>query len=292
MDPKENPQSEAPEMSPETEVPQAPPAAPSGPDHLRLPPNPLAQQQEQGRERDWKKSFDGLMSKYQEEKREWNEQFNKLAQRLDGLEQVRPQAPSPSPDKEAQEQAPEEPGREKDNALYERVVELEAERHRDKLLLEMTEPGQPGHRLPLMRFAENIPLVPPTIGEDGSIDDSGQREAIVSFITKVKESVSGRAQSSAAGWTPGASPQAPRPQTEQEKEAEYYRLKELYGSEEYAQLDPAEQDKISKRYYELQNEIGWDLPGQTMPWADQYYQNEQVRRLMRRMGALEDQIKL
>lgn len=291
---KENSQPDAPEMSDGQVVSPDSPAAQVGPDHFRLPENPLSKPtKEQEKEEEYEARYKGLNQWVTKEFNELRSAVDELAKALKATPPQEEAPPKPKKEKaKAPTPAPEEPDTEEENsALYERLVRLETERYRDRLLIEMMEPGQPGHGLPLITFADNIPVVPPDINEDGDFDDTGQRKAITDFISKIKQATGNRSQSSAAGWTPGVSPEAPRQPTRQELEEEYYEVKGLYGSEQFAKMNPAEQARISKKYYDLHSKVGWDLPGQTMPFADGDYLNNSVRKLMRRMGDLESQVR-
>jgi hypothetical protein len=71
-------------------------------------------------------------------------------------------------------------------------------------------PGEPGEGLRLDDWVDLIPLVPPVAQDDGSIDNSGQRDAIVGVIDRIKgerESASQNTQSfMTQGATPGSTP--------------------------------------------------------------------------------------
>lgn len=272
----EDPQQAAPAEVPAAgdPVPQHVAAAMAGPDNMKMPPNPLTQKQGSGSiDRDWEASFKGLNSRYREEKDAWagerqqlTQQIQTLAQRMETLENsAKPAAPKTPP-------APVSDGnrQQDDGVVYDRLAELEAERYRDSLLFSYMQPGQLGHNLPLALFRDNIPVVPPDVNDDGSINDKGQREAIERFIKGLQgigqQSARQTQEAMTQGWTPGASPGLPQAKpTEEQLLEEYYRVKEAYGNVSES-MPQDEVQRLQARYYQLHEEVGKRAPHQTTPW--------------------------
>lgn len=283
---------------------QVPSAAPGGPDNLRMPPNPLAQGT-QGSDRDWEASFKGLMKTYQQEKQDgqqkqqaWEAQIQQLSQRMEAME--KPQAPvspakpqdtkAPSVSVEKVQGSQQQTG---DSDLYDRIAELEAERYRDSLLFQYMQPGQPGHNLPLAMFRDNIPVVAPSVGDDGTLDDKGQKGAIENFIKGLK-GIQGQTQQTTeqqmlSGWTPGSavSQGAPGGNTQDAMLNEYYRLKEYKGSKEYADTDEATRARADAQYWSLHEKVGRFTPGQTTPWMTVDQIGKAINEVRGRIGHLE-----
>lgn len=88
--------------------------------------------------------------------------------------------------------------------------DLRATINRENMVRQMTRPGEPGEGIRLDDWVDLIPLVPPVAQDDGSIDNSGQRDAIQNVIDRIKgerESASKNTQSFMTdGATPGSTP--------------------------------------------------------------------------------------
>jgi hypothetical protein len=216
-------------------------------------------------ERDYKASFEGL--------NKWvGKEFNQVRESVTGVEGsiadltriveqlVKAQAPAqePPPAAKTEPAAPQEPPQteNRDTAVLDAMAKLEAERYRSLLIERYTQPGQPGEGLPLRTFADNIPLHPPELGEDGHVDDAAQRQAIEDFAKKLG-GIKGETQQETQdamqqGWTPGSSPALPR--EEESANAlyeEFQKLLEQQALPEFADLPKSEQDKVESRYFEL-----------------------------------------
>ncbi len=298
----DNSQQQAPGTSPGDSAPQASSAVPVSPNPLENLPNPMAQEQQQKQPRDWEASFKGLNSRYQEDRKTWEsertqltEAVEQLTDRLGKLEGSLSQAQAPA---KPQDQAPTPDAGKKslapnlEDEIFGRLAEMEAERYRDSLLIEMTQPGQPGEGLNLFMFRENIPLCPPDVDDNGNVDGSAQRKAIETLIAKVKGTQAQSQQQTIAGWTPGSSPGAPKPKTLDEKMTRYEEVAALYASEELDSMSKADQDRIRNEYYDLIGELGPNIPGISMPWADPAETANSVQRLMAQMGIVMDHLKL
>ena len=297
--PENDPQQAQPDVLSGTGVPvsQQDAAAVASLDSLKLPPNPLTARPQGNTERDYEASFKGLMKTYQEEKRTWEAKeaetttaMQALATRLEALEKA------PSPTKEPQVTPPKSeaqkvPVEQTDSDLLNYMAEADTERFKLKKILEYVQPGAPGHGLPLGTFIDAIESVPPVLKDDGTVDDSGQKQAIEKVISALR-GVQGATQQATqqamiAGYTPGVSPGAPQQQTAQDLEAEYYRLKELYGSPDLEKMPENEQRRIQSRYYELHEKVGKGLPYQTQPFMDVDQIGANVNQLLNRIGLLE-----
>lgn len=288
------PQSPAPEGAPDMgrTVSQQASAAMGGPDTFSSVPNPL--RAEQATERDYEASYKGLMKRYNEDRQQWQEERTQYQQSVDALTKkfgeweanlMGQQQAKPEPPKQEQKQKPAEDGT---ADFLEAMAQSDAIRHRDGLLFEYIS-SNPG--LGLAQFRDNIPVVAPTLNDDGTVDDSGQRKAIEKFINGIKgvrtQQQQSTQQAMTEGWTPGVAPGPPNERdTYDAKVDRYYRLKEQLGN-----MDPDapqnEVAKIQKEYYALQDEIGWQLPGQTKPWMDNNEIVQSVNELWKRVGHLQ-----
>lgn len=256
-------------------------AAPvAGPDSVRLPPNPLAGQgQATGsyQEVDWEARYKGLNRAFQDRQQEWqtdsrakDDTIASLAARLEALENRQPapaqepQAPkakSPAPEPQTED-------RSDSSALLGRLIELEAERFKTQAVIEMMQPGQPGHGLDLLSWLDEIPI---RIDGDGMPDQEAQRAAIKKMIDKINalrgDTSRKTQQAMVAGYTPGAAPGTPPPTASRESEiAEFYEMQQRWMDPRFDRLPEAEQAKIENRYYELLHKHRDDLPGITIPW--------------------------
>lgn len=291
---EDNSQSETPESVPGT-VPQGVPAVLPGPGQMRLP------QPEQGQERDWEASFKGLMSTYTKEKDEWRkerqqftETMGQVVGRLEALEKHGGQPPAQAPEPQGSPPTPSPQGSqaEQDNsALYDRLAEMEAERYRDQLLLQYVEPGAPGQGLPLLTFRDQIRVFAPELDDSGNVNDAAQRAEIEGVIKKLQALRGQTMQVASAGWTPGSTLEPPRQPSREEKVKRYYEVKDLLGSDALLKLPQAEQSKIEDEYYALHEELGWDLPHQTMPFQDFKVVDSKIQRLVDRMGVIESRMR-
>lgn len=255
-------------------------------------PNPM--QKETAGARDWEESYKGLSRRYNEDRAAWeatvqertqqvtslDAKFQELEKKLMGLPQQQPE-----PKKQPPAQAPQDTGTQD---YLDAMAQNDAIRFRDKLLFEYIakEPD-----LGLAAFRENIPVVAPTVGESGGVDDSGQRGAIENLINSLKGIGQKQAQATqkamTEGWTAGVSPTAPSTQTWEDKVNEYYKVKEQYGSATLDSLGKDEQAKVAQQYYKLHEEVGKHLSGQSTPWMDASELAESIRQIQGRVGHLE-----
>jgi hypothetical protein len=295
-----DPQQAEPGATPDTVVSQQTAAAVAGPDSMKLPPNPLHSERGQGSgERDWEASYKGLNRTLQEKTQKWEEERREYQQRFEALEgkmkSLTPQAPEKKPQAPAPVSDGKTEGANQDSELYELLAQRDAERHKWKLLAEYTEPGKPGHGLPLLSLADNVQTFAPDLTDDGSVDDSAQRKEIEKIIGAFKgvqgNTVQQTQEALTSGWTPGSSPGTPPPPDSKEALLqEYYRLKEAYGNMDDS-TSSSDQARIQARYYELHEQIGKFLPGQTKPWMSSEELLNYMQQIEGRMGNLEGMFK-
>jgi len=234
-----------------------------------------------------KAQHDGLMSKYQSEKHVWETKFAELESRISQLtNRDASQAQAPS-----QPKAPAAP--KTDNAanldvLDQAIQQRKAESYRNLLVESMgRELGVAG----LEMFSDNIPVLPPKLGADGSIDDSAQRAAIKAFADKlsgVQGEASQRTKSAIMeGMTPGSAPGAGVPTAESEIYQEFQDVMQVYGSEEFDTLDKSEQRRIEKRYSELLEDPAVQNlhEGETRPTMSWQEMQKTIRNLVKQANA-------
>ncbi len=239
----ENPQSNSPGVGPDMSMPQADPAANKGPDSHRLP--TLGQKVEKSESRDWEASYKGLNDWVAKEFAELRKTVEKLA--APKVEEVKPKVEEPK----ISDSKP-DPGM---SALDQAIQSKKAEQYRDLLLAEYTKPGAPAEGLPLDMFANNIQVIPPTIGPDGKLDDSGQRAVIENFAKALK-GVQGATQQRTEdallqGYVPGSSPGANPAQAKEQVYDEFKKIMAVMGTDEFENLGKVEQARMENRYYEL-----------------------------------------
>ena len=221
----ENPQSNSPGVGPDMSMPQADPAANKGPDSHRLP--TLGQKVEKSESRDWEASYKGLNDWVAKEFAELRKTVEKLA--APKVEEVKPKVEEPK----ISDSKP-DPGM---SALDQAIQSKKAEQYRDLLLAEYTKPGAPAEGLPLDMFANNIQVIPPTIGPDGKLDDSGQRAVIENFAKALK-GVQGATQQRTEdallqGYVPGSSPGANPAQAKEQVYDEFKKIMAVMGTDEF-----------------------------------------------------------
>lgn len=274
------------------------PASVSGPDTTKLPPNPLSgQPQPSGsyEEPDWERRYKGLDRKYQQDRQEWEKQtqekddaMSDLTQqfmaRLEALEARLP-APEPKPEPQAakaagsQEDSGNEGTLDGNDFMWQRVKELEAERFKTMAVMKAMQQGQPGHGLPLLEWLDEIPI---RLGEDGMPDAKEQERAVLKVVEKIKglrgEASKATQQAMTAGYTPGSAPGTPpKPASAEAEIAEYHELMDLRMSPGYLDLPQVEQNKADKRFYDLLDKYGPQLPGVHLPWMSMDQLLGQVR---------------
>jgi len=306
---QQDPQQAMPAAIPEAQpLPQNVAAAMAGPDSLRLPRNPLAVEQERaGREAqtDYRALYEeearrrsGVDRRLKEEldaRGALTQMVESLSTRLEAFEkQMQPRQQQQEVPPAQSQQEPEIPLNQ--DMLMERIAEMEAERYRDQLVFQYMQPGEKGANLPLAMFRENIPVVAPDVGEDGKLNDSGQREAIERFITGlqgISSQSSQRAQAALTeGWTPGVSPGQPDgPPSQQQLLDEYYKVKEQYGNLP-TDAPEAEVNQIQARYYALHEQVGKFQPGQTTPWMTSEEMASRLNQLESQLGKFQQHFKI
>lgn len=268
-----NPQQvQAPEPGPglNTTMPLADPGTKTGPDSHGMPRISDVVHDPGSDQEDWKAKYErelagrqGLDRRYQEDRTTWEKERTQLTEtlrqivgRLDKLEggnaptQPEPQAP---PISDGNQQAPQQDSG--DDVLVGIIAEMEAARYRDGLLYEYTQPGQPGEGLPLFRFRDNIPVVPPDVGADGQVDDAAQRKAIEAFIQGLR-GLQGQTQQQTQqgllqGYMPGSSPDTPPGPTAESIYEKFSDVMRVYGSDEFMNMTPEQQRQIEAEYYRL-----------------------------------------
>lgn len=288
------PQSGVPEGAPD-QVPAVSPAVQAGPDSMRLPPNPLSGQQPTTE--NYEERYKGLMRRYNEDRQAWDTQrsefqkgLDQMATRFQALEtQLKPSSVQPKA-QGTTEQTPAQPN--SDSDLFDMMAERESELYRSKVVMEYMQPGQLGHGLPLAMFLESIPLVPPVLKDDGTVDDSGQRSAVEKVVNALRGVQSTTQQSTQQsmmrGYTPGVSPgPSSLPDTAEAKTARYLYLKEHKGTDEFIKLPLEQQNAIDAEYYKLHQEVGQYMSGQTRPWMSAEELGNSVNQLLARIGVLE-----
>ena len=268
------------------ETPQAAPAVGRGPDSHSLPRSIEPQVGD-----NWEARYKGLDARYQKDREDWTRQLEDLRTQVQQLSQPKePKAPAPKP------QAKKEPESKPDpadistlNVLDQAIQQRKAASFRDMMVEDMSrELGIPA----LEMFTDDIPIRPPTRNEYGTVNDSAQRAAIQAFADKLKGVQGETSQRTQAaireGMTPGASPGAP-PATGSDVYEEFLELMEVYGSAEFDELSPTDQNRIQKRYFELTNDktVQDRHEGETSPTMSWKDLTNDVRDALKRLSRLE-----
>ena len=172
--------------------------------------------------------------------------------------------------------------------IQQTIARQDAELHKLRIVAEYTQPGQPGYGLPLLTLDANgnIPTVPPVLGADGRLDDSGQRRAIEGLIAAMRSVPAARAQQiaaeTAAGLLPGSAPGAPAPVNPVEQR--YNRYKELQDIIPKMGDRPSDEQKaIMAEYDRLTTEVGFLDPAFVAPGLNVSDVARQVQDLRREM---------
>jgi len=288
----ENPQPMQPGSGPDVpnsldqalETPQATPEAGRGPDSHSLPRTTKPQVGT-----DWEARYKGLDARYQKDREQWTSELEGLKSQIQQLSTTPTEPSAPAQKPQANDKAPVSDSTSTLDALDRAIQQRKAASYRDMLVENMAkELGVPA----LEMFADDIPIHPPTLKSDGTIDDSRQLAAIKSFADKlrgVQDDVGKRTSDAIReGMTPGSSPGA-QPTTGQDVYEEFLELMEVFGSPEFDQLSSVDQNRIQNRYFELTEnaQVQDQHQGATQPtvsWKDM--QNE-VRDMMKRLNRLE-----
>lgn len=239
----QNPQPDNPGIGPglNAQVPQATPAVDQGPDSHRL------QTQLKPQTPDYEERYKGLnqwvTKEFNELRGTVQNMSQQMAQLMESLKQ--PQAPekkdAPAPDGK-KEGAASTTG---PDALELAIQAKKAQQYRDMLLDEYEQ----ATGLPLGQFRKHITVVPPTLKDDGSLDDSGQRSVIDDFVNSLK-GLKGNAQKEVLqGHMPGSAPSAPQGSGDLIKEL--HDIMALMGDVAWDELTAQEQATLESRYFEL-----------------------------------------
>ena len=243
-----------------------------------------------GDDRDFEASWKGLQKRYDKDRVAWEAKTGEQKEQLDELGQKFQEfennlSTSPQPEPEPQKEAPVEQVDDDTPDVLSVVAEAEAIRNRDALLFKAV-----AQHPVLAQFRDNIPVVPPTLNDDGTVDNSGQQKAIDDFAAAIqgvgKVAQQANQQAVTQGWTPGVSPGAPTEETWDDQVNEYYKLKEYMGGAEMQELSSVEQSKISDAYYALHDKVGKRLPHQSAPWMDTGELAEAVRQVQAKVDHL------
>ena len=254
---------------------------------------------------DYEARYKGLDRWVQREFNPVRQQVEQFGDRLDQIQDLlkqlqQPQPAAPAPQAKApQEAAPAskpQPSAPSADPIDAALTSMKAQQYRDTLLDMYTRRGEPGEGLPLEMFRDNIPVRPPTVKDDGSLDDSAQRQAIETFIETLK-GIRGETQKAAQdalleGMTPGSAAAPPAPggaETAAKMYQEFQDLMSVYGSKEFLDLSAEEQAEIEERYYTLagDEEIQRLHGGQLTPTPSFNDLNDKVTKLAQQVRILQ-----
>lgn len=266
----------------ETEVPQATPTIDHGPDSHRLQtrPNPPVTDYEErykGLNQWVTKEFNDLRGTVQT-------MSQQMAQLMESLKQ--PQAP----EKKAAP-APVSGGKGDNAAPGPDALELaiqakKAQQYRDMLLDEYEQ----ATGLPLGQFRKHITVVPPTLKDDGSLDDSGQRSTIEDFVNSLKGLKTDAQKDVLKGHMPGSAPSAPQGAGDLVKEL--HDIMTLMGDAAWDELTAQEQATMEARYFELLEmpEVQEEHEGNLQPSMGISELSRKVRDLTRTVANLQGRL--
>ena len=286
-----------------TPIAQPPAGTPEPiPDISQLPPLPVAA----GHQEDWQTSMQQLLDRQgqilasaeEDQKRRQGAdkalgkripaletKYDDLSAKLDKLltlstgdSETPPATPPPSKPK------PESPtGTTEDNAvddeLYNTVLEVKDENqelraiiNRDRIIREVSQPGQPGAGMNLWAAADNIPLRPPVM-KDGQLDDSAQRVEIDRLIKYVAQQTQATAKGAQQAIMQGATPGSQAPQgAPGDAVGETAELSEIWtrlnDPNELAKMDQSEFDRLVSRQDELGSHMGEVTTGYRQPFPN------------------------
>jgi hypothetical protein len=254
MPEEQNPQQVGPGQVPGmvSSMPQADPAAVQGPDSHSMPNLGDVLQKP---ERNYEESFKGLNKWVTTEFNQLRSTVTEMANMMKQLAPQQPQAApaAPAPVSGGKKEAPSQTVDPLDVAIQSK----KAQQYRDLLLDEYTKPGAPFEGLPLHLFAQNIPVHPPTLNEDQTLNDKAQRGAIEAFAQALK-GVQGQTQQSTQqalmeGFTPGSAVGAPPPggKSGDDIYQEFLDAMNVMGSKEFLDLSKDEQARVEETYYRL-----------------------------------------
>lgn len=150
--------------------------------------------------------------------------------------------------------------------------ELRAIMGRDRIIREMSQPGQPGEGLNLWAAADNIPLAPPTV-TDGKVNDEAQRAEVKKFIDYVAQQRQETAQVAQQAIMQGATPGSQAPVSAPgQPGSEVDELQELWtrinDPAALDKMDQAEFDSLVSRQDELTAHMGQVTAGFRQPFPD------------------------
>lgn len=236
--------------------------------------------------------YNGLNRRYQSDVAELRRQFTEFSQQmqqvvqsLQGIggggappanEQTPTTTPQPAPTSQAQAPSPSSPTPQP----VSQGNEATAREARLRLLIQMTQPGQPGEGMNPASLEQFVPLSP--LQADGTADLDAQRQAITGVLDVLgatrRAGAEAAAQEIQTGQMPGAAvspPPATNPlQTQVDRLIE---LKGIIGTTPFNRLPEHEREVLRAEYGTLLNEVGNLDPAINTPFPD-------PARMIREMG--------
>lgn len=278
----------APANSPDTSV-MSVSVQPSMEQQLELLRNQAAQADER---------YNGLNRRYQADVASLRQQFEtfgtqlaQVVQTLQGIggggappanEQTPTTTPQPAPTSQAQAPSPASPAPQPVSQGNEAL----AREARLRLLMQMTQPGQPGEGMNPASLETFVPLSP--LRDDGTPDLEAQRQAIAGVLDVLGASRRAGAEAAAqeiqTGQTPGAAV-SPPPATNplQAKVNRLIELKGIVGTVPFRRLSQTEQENLRAEYTSLLSEVGHLDPNIQTPFPDPA---QMVRQMAQQAGGL------
>ena len=243
--------------------------------------------------------YNGLNQRYQadvaalrQQFTEFGSQMQSVVQALQGIggggappadEQTPTNQPQPAPTSQAQAPSPSSPA----PAPVSQGNEATAREARLRLLIQMTQQGQPGEGMNPASLEQFVPLSP--LRADGTPDLDAQRQAISGVLDVLGASRRAGAEAAATeiqtGQLPGAAV-SPPPATNptQIKVNRLIELKGIVGAAPFRQLPGGQQDALRAEYTRLLSEVGHLDPNIRTPFPDPA---EMIRQMGQAAGGLQ-----